>query len=226
MQIIAPAYGVTANVLTHGKALPEGITRVALVCTSGLFENPIITNLLTLLAMDSSSLLILPLMCSSLFVFPTQQALRESTGLSSLTVQEQEKLVLLIQSVFTEIAIEFAPAALGATEALLAARAQDISNRLWSQMQSIRERMLQPSIRVSDVASKKTSSKDTRSPLSTSSSSVPTTTLRPGTDRTKTIPKDSQDVGEVTTKPKDSQEVEEVMDSDMEEEPLRFEDWV
>mmetsp|Transcript_39305 Transcript_39305/g.90810 ORF Transcript_39305/g.90810 Transcript_39305/m.90810 type:complete len:219 (+) Transcript_39305:3-659(+) len=200
MQIIAPAYGVTANVLTHGKALPEGITRVALVCTSGLFENPIITNLLTLLAMDSSSLLILPLMCSSLFVFPTQQALRESTGLSSLTVQEQEKLVLLIQSVFTEIAIEFAPAALGATEALLAARAQDISNRLWSQMQSIRERMVQPSFR--DVASKKTSSKDTRPPAS-ASSSLQVTTMR--TDTTETKQKDSHEVGEVEAGHKDEE---------------------
>jgi len=137
--IIAPAYEVTAHVLTHGKALPIGIQRVALVCTSGVFENPIITNLLSLAG--SEPVVILPLMCSSSFVFPTPQVLRESSVVSALSLEEQEQLILLIQSVFTEIAVEFAPSSLGATEALLTSRAHDVARRLWSKMQSINERM-------------------------------------------------------------------------------------
>eukprot|EP00971_Amphidinium_carterae_P340271 6478514-Amphidinium_carterae.1 len=112
---ITPRYEVTAHVLMQGARIPvASITKVALICTTGVFENPIIT---TLLHLQISSVAVLPMMCSSSFVFPTPQALRKSAVVKDLSEEEQEKLIAITQSIFTEIAIEFSPSALGATEA-------------------------------------------------------------------------------------------------------------
>eukprot|EP00971_Amphidinium_carterae_P252191 5007032-Amphidinium_carterae.1 len=54
----------------------------------------------------------------------------------------------MTQSIFTEIAIEFSPSALGATEAVLASRAHDLASRLWSNMQPISHRLSSTTLRV------------------------------------------------------------------------------
>eukprot|EP00971_Amphidinium_carterae_P091685 1814993-Amphidinium_carterae.1 len=93
--IIAPLHEVTAHVFTHGGKLPvETITKVALVCTSGLFEDPIIT---TLLQLRITSLVTMPLICSSSFVFPTPQVLKGSEAIKGLQAEEQAKLISMIQ---------------------------------------------------------------------------------------------------------------------------------
>jgi len=138
--IIAASQGVTASVLSAGQRMPASITRVALMCTNGLFENPILVNLLDLPA----SAVILPLMCSNTFVFPSAQGLRGSVAVSALSAEQQNKLVQLIQLVFTEIAVEFQPSGLGANELVLTSRAQDLAMRMWRE-QSVKDLKASPS---------------------------------------------------------------------------------
>jgi len=64
------------------------------------------------------------------FKFPEVKALRKSQCVSDLCEQDRETFLSFVQQIFQEIAVEFLPTALSATEALLLARATEVATRV------------------------------------------------------------------------------------------------
>eukprot|EP00403_Amphidinium_massartii_P042590 CAMPEP_0178444232 /NCGR_PEP_ID=MMETSP0689_2-20121128/39372_1 /TAXON_ID=160604 /ORGANISM="Amphidinium massartii, Strain CS-259" /LENGTH=105 /DNA_ID=CAMNT_0020068399 /DNA_START=32 /DNA_END=349 /DNA_ORIENTATION=+ len=66
------------------------------------------------------------------FIFPTPQLLADAPGMLDFEAADQEKIVLLVQCIFTEIAVDFQPAALSQTETVLSEKAKEVAERLYS----------------------------------------------------------------------------------------------
>jgi len=137
--IITTEFQAPVHVLGSEEILPSDVAKSALICTNGVWSGFVVQALMTLARNLEAS--VMPVMSTSQFVFPTASVLGKSAVAQDFSNEDFDLLVAFISAIFTEIAVDFAPSALSATENSLQARARDIGRRLWSQVQPVGNRM-------------------------------------------------------------------------------------
>jgi len=137
--IITTEFQAPVHVLGSDEILPPDVNKSALICTNGVWSGLVVQALMTLARNAEAT--VMPVMSTSQFIFPTATVLEKSAVVQDISDEDFDLLVSFVTAIFTEIAVDFAPSALSASETSLQARARDIGRRLWSQVQPVKNRM-------------------------------------------------------------------------------------
>jgi len=124
------------KLFASGMVLPQSIMVSVLILTNGVFWNPHFISMMIQAARLQSKYI--PVLAEDGFRFPSPSMIEElqsdlpgMLGTSNIDVSIST-IIQLVQDVFKEIAIVFAPAGYSATESLLKVKAKNVADRCFS----------------------------------------------------------------------------------------------